>query len=59
MDEAARKKLLDEYSATKSPEIREKLILEFAPLVTIVSNDSLLAPFSIIDFTKSNATTLS
>ena len=37
MDEAARKKLLDEYSATKSPEIREKLILEFAPLVKLVA----------------------
>ena len=37
MDEAARKKLLDEYSATKSPEVREKLILEFAPLVKLVA----------------------
>jgi RNA polymerase sigma factor for flagellar operon FliA len=37
MDEAARKKLLDEYSKNKSPELREKLIIEFAPLVKLVA----------------------
>lgn len=37
MDEAARKKLLEEYNATKSPELREKIILEFAPLVKLVA----------------------
>lgn len=37
MDEAGRKKLLEEYSANKSPEVREKLILEFAPLVKVVA----------------------
>lgn len=37
MDEAGRRKLLEEYSKTKSPEAREKLILEFAPLVKIVA----------------------
>ena len=37
MDEAGRKKLLDEYTKNKSPEIREKLILEFAPLVKLVA----------------------
>lgn len=37
MDEAGRLKLLDEYTKNKSPEIREKLILEFAPLVKLVA----------------------
>ena len=37
MDETGRKKLLDEYTQNKSPEIREKLILEFAPLVKLVA----------------------
>ena len=37
MDEAGRKKLWDEYSRTKSPEIREKIILEYAPLVKVVA----------------------
>ena len=37
MDEAGRRKLLEEYSKAKSPEAREKLILEFAPLVKIVA----------------------
>lgn len=37
MDEAGRKKLWDEYTKTKSPEIREKIILEYAPLVKLVA----------------------
>lgn len=37
MDELGRKKLLEEYAKAKSPEAREKLILEFAPLVKIVA----------------------
>jgi len=37
MDEAGRKELWDEYSRTKSPEVREKIILEFAPLVKVVA----------------------
>lgn len=37
MDEAGRKKLLEEYANTKSSEIREKLILEYAPLVKVVA----------------------
>ncbi len=37
MDEAARKKLLDEYTKNKTPELREKLIIEFAPLVKLVA----------------------
>lgn len=37
MDEAARKKLLEEYDATKSPELREKIILEYAQLVKLVA----------------------
>ena len=37
MDEAGRKKLWDEYEAGKSPEIREKIILEYAPLVKTVA----------------------
>ncbi|MCR5310329.1 MAG: FliA/WhiG family RNA polymerase sigma factor [Lachnospiraceae bacterium] len=37
MDEQGRKKLWEEYSAKKSAEIREQLILEYAPLVKIVA----------------------
>ena len=37
MDEAGRKKLWEEYSKTKAPEIREKIILEYAPLVKVVA----------------------
>lgn len=37
MDEAGRRKLLEEYSKTKSSEAREKLILEYASLVKVVA----------------------
>lgn len=37
MDETARKKLLEEYASNKSPELREKIILEYAPLVKLVA----------------------
>lgn len=37
MDEAGRKKLLEEYSKTKSAEAREKIILEYASLVKVVA----------------------
>lgn len=37
MDEAGRKKLLQEYAKMKSPETREQLILEYAPLVKVVA----------------------
>lgn len=37
MDETGRKKLLEEYAKDKSAETREKLILEFAPLVKVVA----------------------
>ncbi|MBQ8878824.1 MAG: FliA/WhiG family RNA polymerase sigma factor [Lachnospiraceae bacterium] len=37
MDEAGRNKLWDDYAKTKSPEIREKIILEYAPLVKLVA----------------------
>jgi len=37
MDEAGRKKLLEEYAKIKSPETREKIILEYAPLVKVVA----------------------
>lgn len=37
MDEMGRKKLWDEYSRTKSPEVREMIILEYAPLVKVVA----------------------
>ena len=37
MDETDRKKLWDEYAKVKSPEVREKLILEYAPLVKLVA----------------------
>ncbi|MCH5259042.1 MAG: FliA/WhiG family RNA polymerase sigma factor [Lachnospiraceae bacterium] len=37
MDEAGKKKLWEEYAKTQSPEIREKIILEYAPLVKVVA----------------------
>lgn len=37
MDEAGKRKLLEEYANTKTPEIREKIILEYAPLVKVVA----------------------
>lgn len=37
MDETGRKKLWEEYSKSKTPELREKLILEYAPLVKLVA----------------------
>ena len=37
MDEAGKKRLLEEYAANKRPETREQLILEYAPLVKAVA----------------------
>lgn len=37
MDEAGKKKLWEEYIRSKSPEVREKIILEYAPLVKLVA----------------------
>ncbi|MDE7198269.1 MAG: FliA/WhiG family RNA polymerase sigma factor [Lachnospiraceae bacterium] len=37
MDETGKKKLWEDYANTKSPEIREKIILEYAPLVKVVA----------------------
>lgn len=37
MDEAGRKKLLEEYAMSRTPEAREKIILEYAPLVKVVA----------------------
>ena len=37
MDEAGRNKLWTEYNKTKSADIREQLILEYAPLVKLVA----------------------
>ena len=37
MDEAGRNKLWEEYNKTKSPDLREQLILEYAPLVKLVA----------------------
>ena len=37
MDEAGRSKLWNEYHKNKAPELREKLILEYAPLVKLVA----------------------
>lgn len=37
MDEVGKKKLWEDYENTKSPEIREKIILEYAPLVKVVA----------------------
>lgn len=37
MDDTGKKKLWEEYAGTRSPEIREKIILEYAPLVKVVA----------------------
>lgn len=37
MDEAGRKKLLEEYARSKNVDLREKIILEYAPLVKVVA----------------------
>lgn len=37
MDEAGKKKLWEEYAKVQSPELREKIILEYAPLVKVVA----------------------
>lgn len=37
MDEAGKTRLWDDYEKNKSPEIREKIILEYAPLVKLVA----------------------
>ena len=37
MDETGKKKLWEDYADTKSQEIREKIILEYAPLVKVVA----------------------
>lgn len=37
MDEAGRKRLWQDYYRLKSPELREKLIIEYAPLVKLVA----------------------
>ena len=37
MDEAGRKRLWDDYARTRSSEVREKIILEYAPLVKVVA----------------------
>ena len=37
MDDAGRQKLWKEYSEKKSPQIREQIIIEYAPLVKVVA----------------------
>jgi RNA polymerase sigma factor for flagellar operon FliA len=37
MDEASRKKLLDDYAKNRGADVREKLIIEYAPLVKVVA----------------------
>ncbi|MCM1089652.1 MAG: FliA/WhiG family RNA polymerase sigma factor [Butyrivibrio sp.] len=37
MDEAGKKKLLEEYAKTKDADLREKILLEYAPLVKVVA----------------------
>lgn len=37
MDELSRKRLWDEYQRTQASEVREKIILEYAPLVKVVA----------------------
>ena len=37
MDEVGRQKLWSEYGKTKTPALREKIIVEYAPLVKVVA----------------------
>lgn len=37
MDEAGKKRLLEDYAKSRTPELREKIILEYAPLVKVVA----------------------
>lgn len=37
MNEASRKRLWEDYKARRTPELREKIILEYAPLVKVVA----------------------
>ena len=37
MDETARKKMWADYARTRAADIREKIILEYAPLVKVVA----------------------
>ena len=37
MDEAGKKKLLEEYAKSRNADLREKIILEYAPLVKVVA----------------------
>ena len=37
MDEASRKKLLEDYAKNRGADVREKLIIEYAPLVKVVA----------------------
>ncbi|MBP5197630.1 MAG: FliA/WhiG family RNA polymerase sigma factor [Lachnospiraceae bacterium] len=37
MDDSAKKALLESYARNKSPELREKIIIEYAPLVKVVA----------------------
>ena len=37
MDDNSQEKLWDLYAKNKSPELREKIIIEYAPLVNIVT----------------------
>lgn len=37
MDELSRKKLWDEYAKSKNPQVREQIIIEYAPLVKVVA----------------------
>ena len=37
MDESGRKKMWEEYAKTKSPQVREKIIIEYASLVKVVA----------------------
>ncbi len=37
MDELSRKKMWDEYAKNKNPQVREQIIIEYAPLVKVVA----------------------
>lgn len=37
MDELGRKRLWDDYNRTQSSEVREKIIVEYAPLVKVIA----------------------
>ena len=50
MDENSKEKLWDLYAKNKNPELREKIIIEYAPLVKLVAGRFLKIIFFFVPF---------